>query len=39
MTNGTYTQTITTSDLAAGMYIVRSITDKGSSARRFIVVH
>ncbi|MBA2583264.1 MAG: T9SS type A sorting domain-containing protein, partial [Bacteroidetes bacterium] len=36
---GTYTHIIPTSGLASGIYMVRSITEKGSSMRKLVVVH
>ncbi|MDQ3101690.1 MAG: T9SS type A sorting domain-containing protein [Bacteroidota bacterium] len=36
---GTHTHVINTSALAAGIYFVSSITDKGSSMRKLVVVH
>ncbi len=36
---GTYTHIIPTSELASGIYMVRSITETGSSMRKLVVVH
>jgi hypothetical protein len=36
---GTYTHIIPTSDLASGIYLINSITEKGSSMRKLVVVH
>ena len=36
---GTYTHIIPTAGLEAGIYMIRSVTDKGTSMRKMVVVH